>query len=169
MKFYIGDAGRAKNPGIAALIRLVIWNIEENDSDSASTDYVEDVDCDSRGIYIELDPRGKFEPEIPESLLPRVFEQLTKKIAEKIPTCIEGIMKSAESEGDEDPRAYLEGIVNGGDEESGLFPVEGAEYELGDEKLAMEILQKASWTRLSEALDLLRRSGIKTVKTKSIA
>lgn len=166
MKFYIGDAG-AKSPGIAALIRLVIWNIEENEQLYQLTGYVKDVDCDGRGIYIELDHRGSLEPEIPEKLLPTVFKQLTKKIARQIPSCVEGIMKSADEEGFEDPRSYLEGIVNGGDEESGLFPVENSNYELGDEKTAVDLLNRAAEMRLSEALDVLRRSGLKTVKTNS--
>ncbi len=165
MKFYIGNGG-AKNPGLVALIRLVIWNIVENDHLNVSTDYVKDVDSDGEGIYIELDPKGKFEPAIPEHLLPTVLKQLTKKLAKEIPSCIDGIMKNAQSEG-EDPKSYLESIVNGGDEESGLFPVDNANYELGDEKLAAELLEKAMGMDLAESLDILLRSGVRVVKTKS--
>lgn len=165
MKFYIGNGG-AKSPGLVALIRLVIWNIVENDHLNVATDYVKDVDYDGNGIYIELDPKGKFEPEIPERLLPTVLKQLTKKLARETTSCIDGIMKTAESEG-EDPKSYLESIVNGGDEESGLFPVDNANYELGDEKLAVELLEKAIGMDLAESLDILLRSGIRVVKTKS--
>ena len=150
-KIYIGDAGY-KNPGLTALFRLALWNVVENDL-SGDADLIRDVGYDENGIFV-----------VPEADRPEAMSSLLDTIANFIPDCVSGLLRNAKEEG-EDPESYLEAVVNGGDEESGLIPVNAANYRNGDEKRLIDMLKKR--VALSEALELLDRNGFRVIKTKS--
>lgn len=152
-KLYIGDAG-SKNPGLTALFRIALWNVVENDV-SGDSDLIKDIGFDERGIFV-----------VPEADRPEAMTALLDAIANFIPDCVTGISRNAEEAG-EDPDAYLESVVNGGDEESGLYPVDGANYERGDEKLLISMIVNRKRLTEAEALDVLRRIGYRVIEMKS--
>ena len=143
-KFYIGDAG-PKNPGLTALLRLALWNVVENDL-SGDADLIRSVEFDSDGIYL-----------VPEGDRRDVLDRLIVTLRDFVPDCVEGLERNA-AEAGSDPGEYVESIVNGGDEESGLFPVDGANFKLGDEDQLVQLLDSVDRSILEESLAVLSQN-----------
>lgn len=157
-KIYIGNAG-SKNPGLTSLLRLALWNLDENDESWDLYDTVTNAVYNRDGISLVVEDVDSDEE------LERLKRKVIRKLLSEIPKDVKGLLRNG-GEFDDDPVVGMESIVNYGDDDGGFIAAPRSNYKLGDEKILINLLKdlrdgsSESRMTIKEAKEILESSGL---------
>lgn len=144
----------SKAPGIAAFIKWLNFNMEEGEiwEEDLVFDQIYAKDGD---VYIDWDPESEYMEGDPDTFPDRYLKILKRKGPKEFRLCSKNVAEEIAS-GDRDEDWPLERIINEGDEEAGITETQGANYEIGDEKLLWAQLRSP----IRESIDLDKAKSI---------